>query len=83
MVNARVEVNADCTGLLTYSILLKGLPAPAIGPYVDRLIVNPSRDEILGMGVQSPLSKPMWVYTLNRISHVPSPVSWPAAPDAK
>ena len=80
MVNATIQVNADCTALLKYSIQLKGLPVPPVGPYYDRLIVLPAQGEILGMGVSSPISKPMWIYTMKRISHVPSPVSWPAVP---
>jgi len=80
MVNATVQVNADCTALLKYSIQLKGLPVPPVGPYYDRLIVLPTQGEILGMGVSSPISKPMWIYTMKRMSGVASPVSWPAVP---
>ncbi len=80
MVNSTVQVNADCTALLKMFIQIKGMPGPPIGLYVDRWIVLPNQDEILAMGVASPLSRPMWIYTMKRISHVPSAVSWPAVP---
>ena len=80
MVNATIQVNADCTALLKYSIQLKGLPVPPIGPYYDRMILLPAQGESLGMGVVSPTSKPMWVYTSKRMSWIPWPVSWPAVP---
>jgi hypothetical protein len=79
-VNATIQVNADCTALLKYSLQLKGLPIPPVGPYYDRLIVLPAQGEIMGMGVSSPTSMPMWVYTMKRMSWVPGPVSWPAVP---
>jgi hypothetical protein len=81
MVNATVQLNPDCSALLKYYIQLKVMPgATPVGPYVDRLVVVPGQGEILGMGVASPLSKPMWVYTMKRISRVPSALSWPAVP---
>jgi hypothetical protein len=67
-------------GLFKYSIQLKGLPVPPIGPYVDRLIVLPDKGQMLGMGLQSPTSKPMWIYTLTRINAMPVPVAWPDPP---
>ena len=80
IVNATVQVNADCTALLKYSIQLKGMPVPPIGPYFDRLVVVPNGGEFLEMSVQSPISKPFWIYTFKRMSPVPAPVSWPAVP---
>jgi hypothetical protein len=80
MINATVQVNADCTGLIRYYVQLKGVPVPPVGPYIDRLVVIPNQDEVLALGVVSPLSKPAWIYTMKRISRVPSAVSWPALP---
>lgn len=80
MVAATIQVNADCTATFKYSVQLKGVPGPAIGPYVDRLMVVPDQGEVLGMGVVSPISKPMWTYSMKRLTYMPSPVSWPAIP---
>lgn len=74
-----VKVNPDCTAVLSYAVQVKGMPGPLPG-YIDRMIVLANTGEILGMGVASPLSKPMLVYTMKRISHVPTPVSWPTIP---
>jgi hypothetical protein len=80
IVDASVQVNPNCTGFFKYSILLRGLGVPAYGPNIDRLIVLPFHGQVLGMRVQSPLSKPLEAYTMNRIGFVPSTVSWPAVP---
>lgn len=79
-VNGSIQVTSECTGLLTTFIQLKGLPVPPLGPYVGRIIVLPDRGEMVALSIQSPSSKPMWTYTLKRITHVPGPVSWPQAP---
>jgi len=75
-----VEVTPGCTGIWRYSIQLKGTPAPIPGQYVERIIVVPQKDEIMFMSIRSPLSKPMWVGTAKRLQHLPTPVTWPAAP---
>jgi len=80
LVDASVQVNPDCTGFFKYSILLKGAGVPAYGPNVDRLVVLPFHNQVLAMRVHSPLSKPLEPYTMNRISFMPAPVSWPAVP---
>ena len=80
IVNGTIQVTADCTAVFKYSIQLKGMgPMPPIGPYVDRLVVMPTQNEVYGMSVASPLSKPMDVYSMKQISHAPVSVSWPAA----
>jgi len=79
-VNGSIEVNSDCVGVFKYSIQLKGLAGPPIGPYVDRVILFPDKGQMLGMSQLSPISKPMWIYTLTRMSAVPAPVSWPDVP---
>ena len=74
-----MEVTADCTGMLIYTMQVAGLPMP-IGPLIERVVVVPSKGEILLMSVFSPLSKPLWTYTAKRISPLPTPVAWPVNP---
>lgn len=76
--SGKIQVTSDCTGLLMTYIKFKGLPIPAMGPYYGRIIVIPGRAEIEGMALKSPspTEKPMWTYTLKRISPVPSTVEW-------
>ncbi len=80
IVDASIQVNEDCTGFFTYSIQLKGLGLPPFGPNIDRLVIVPRSDQIIAMRIQSPLSKPMEVYTLYRMRIVPTTVSWPPVP---
>jgi hypothetical protein len=78
--NGALELNNDCTGFLKYNLLLKGLPIPPIGPDIDRVIVNRSKDEIVAMGVKGALAKPMWVYTMKRMNQWATSVAWSAVP---
>ncbi len=75
----KMEVNADCSGIVTYGIKLKGSP-DFIPGYVERFVLDLNRHEIVSVSIQSPLSKPMWITTMKRISHVEAPVTWPAIP---
>jgi hypothetical protein len=70
-----VEVNSDCTGLLKYSLKMKGFPN--LPGYIERFVLDPARQEMVSVSVQSPISKPMWVATWRRISPVAAPVAWP------
>jgi hypothetical protein len=80
-VSGSIQVTPDCTGLLTTMLKIKGLPIPAMGPYVGRIIVLPDKGEILAMSLQAPPGeKPMWTYTLRRMSPTPGPVAWPDPP---
>lgn len=75
-VSGSIQVTPDCTGLLSTMMKIKGSPAPPFGPYIGRIIVLPN--EIVAMGFRAPNGeKPMWTYTLKRMSHVPSAVEWP------
>jgi len=74
--DATVTVNADCTGVMKYAVKLKGTPAPVPGQYVERLVVVPDKHEAVTVPTKSPLSKPMWVNTMKRISPAPYPVTW-------
>jgi hypothetical protein len=80
-VDGSIHVTADCTGLLSTMMKIKGSPAPPIGPYIGRIIVFPEKGEMVAMSVQAPgTEKPMWTYTLRRMTHVPGPVEWPQVP---
>ena len=76
--SGKIQVTSDCTGLLMTYLKFRTLPIPALGPYYGRIIVIPGRDEIEGMALKSPspTEKPMWTYTLKRISPVPGDVEW-------
>jgi len=72
-----IRVNPDCTGLISTMFKFKGLPIPALGPYWGRIIFLPDRNEIEGMALLAPgTEKPMWTYTLKRISRQPTAVTW-------
>ena len=80
-VDGVIQVNPDCTGLLSTMMKFKALPIPALGPYYGRIIVLPGRNEIEGMALQAPgTEKPMWTYTLKRMSYQPGPVTWLSPP---
>ncbi len=82
-VDGSIHVTADCTGLLSTMMKIKGPPVPPIGPYVGRIIVFPDKGEMVAMSFQAPgTEKPMWTYTLRRMTHVPGPVQWPQVPPA-
>ena len=70
-----VEVNSDCTGLLKYSIKIKGFPN--LPGCIEQFVFDPVRQEMVSVSIQSPISKPMWVATWKRINSVQSPVAWP------
>ena len=76
MTAGTVEVNSDCTGVMKYTLKLKGTPDLLPG-YMEKLVLDLTRHEMVSVPVQSPISKPMWVTTTKRISPVPSPVTWP------
>lgn len=63
VVNATIQINEDCTGIFKYDLLLKGLPIPPLGPYIERIIFDRGHDEVISMSVQAPTGKPMWTYT--------------------
>jgi hypothetical protein len=73
-----VEINSDCTGLLKYVVKIKGFPD--LGGYIERFVLDRIRQEMVTVSVRSPISKPMWVMTLRRISAVPAAVTWPELP---
>lgn len=76
-----IQVTADCTGLLSTMMKIKGSPAPPMGPYVGRIIVFPDKGEMVAMSVQGPgTEKPLWTYTLRRMTHLSGPVEWPQVP---
>jgi len=80
-VSGSIEVTADCTGFLSTMLKIKGTPIPTMGPYVGRIVVLPDKGEILAMSFQAPgTEKPMWTYSLRRISAVPGTVEWPSSP---
>lgn len=80
-VSGSIQVTADCTGFLSTMMQIKGSPAPPFGPYVGRIIAFPDKGEIVAMSIKGPgTEKPMWTYTLRRITHVPGPVEWPQVP---
>jgi hypothetical protein len=76
-VDASLEVNADCAGVLRYSVKIKGFPQ-AVGPYLDRVIVLPDKGEMIGMTVKSPISYPIFTWRARRMTNDANPVSWPA-----
>lgn len=81
LVSGSVQLTPDCTGLLSTMMKIKGSPAPPIGPYIARIIVLPGLREIVAMSFRAPGSeKPMWTYTLKRMTHLPSVVEWPQPP---
>ncbi len=72
-----VELTPDCTGVLKYSIQIKGTPAPLPGQFIERIVYSPWSDEIVSMSIQSPLSKPMWIGTYKRVGRLPMSIAWP------
>jgi hypothetical protein len=52
-----VDITPDCTGLLKYSIQLKGTGAPLPGQFIERFVYSPFKDELISMSIQSPLSR--------------------------
>ena len=80
-VDGTIQVTPDCTGLLSTMLKFKALPIPALGPYYGRIIVLPARNEIEGMALVAPgTEKPMWTYTLKRMSSQPATVTWLSPP---
>ena len=75
-----IEITQDCTGVLKYSIKLAGTPGPLPGQFIERFVYSPSKDELLSMSIQSPLSKPLWIGRYTRLGLVPLPVAWPTIP---
>jgi len=73
-----VEITTDCTGVLKYSIQLKGTPAPLPGQFIERFVYSPYQDQIVSMSIQSPLSKPLWIGRYTRVGLVPAAIAWPA-----
>ncbi|MBI4908539.1 MAG: hypothetical protein HY820_33275 [Acidobacteria bacterium] len=73
-----VSVNSDCAGLIKYTVKIKGFPD--LGGYVERFVLDVTRQEIVTASVRSPISKPMWVMTMKRISAVPAAATWPELP---
>ena len=73
-----VEINSDCTGFLKYTVQIKGFPE--LRGYVERFVLDRNRQEMVTVSVRSPISKPMWVMTLKRVSSVPAEVTWPELP---
>jgi hypothetical protein len=72
------EINSDCTGLLKYAVKIKGFPE--LGGYIERFVLDVNRQEVVTVSVRTPISKPMWVMTMKRISAVPALVTWPELP---
>lgn len=70
-----VEVNSDCTGLMKYSLKIKGFPN--LPGYIERFVLDVNRQEMVSVSLQSPISKPMWLTTWKRTSPVAAPVAWP------
>ena len=75
----KLEVNADCGGVVRYGIKLKGTQ-DFIPGYVERFVLDLNRQEMVSVSIKSALSKPMWITTMKRISHVEAPVAWPDIP---
>lgn len=75
--NGTVEITSDCTGVLKYSIQIKGTPAPVPGQFIERFVYSPHNDELFSMAIQSPLSKPLWIGRYTRLGRVPQPIAWP------
>jgi hypothetical protein len=73
-----VEVNSDCAGVVRYTVKITGFPD--LAGYVERFVLDLTRHEIVTASVRSPISKPMWVMTMKRISAVPAAVTWPGLP---
>jgi hypothetical protein len=71
-----MEITADCTGIMRYSVKVKGFPE-ALPGYVERFVFDPKRDELISVPTQSPISKPGWVNTMKRISASVAAVQWP------
>jgi hypothetical protein len=82
-VTGSIQVTPDCTGILSTMMKVRGSPAPPFGPYVGRIIVFPDKGKIVAMSFQGPgTEKPMWTYTMRRMTTVPGPVEWPQPPAA-
>jgi hypothetical protein len=77
LVNGTIQLTSDCTGILRYSVQLKGMPAPPIGPYVERVVLLPDKGEMLSMAISTPISVPLWTHVMKRMSPVPVAAAWP------
>ena len=73
-----VELNSDCTGLLLYTVKMKGFPD--LPGYVERFVFDLGRQEMTTVSKRTPISKPMWVSTMKRITVFPGAVVWPDIP---
>lgn len=76
-----IKITPDCTGILRYSIQLKGTPGPLPGEFIERFVYSPWTDKIVSMSVKSPLSKPLWIGSYKRIGLYPRAITWPAITD--
>jgi hypothetical protein len=72
-----IEITSDCTGVMRYSLQLKGTPAPLPVQFIERFVYSPRKDELISMSIQSPLSKPLWIGRYMRLEYMAAPVAWP------
>jgi hypothetical protein len=76
-----MEVGPDCAGLVKYSAKFEGIPTPMPG-YIERFVLDLARGEIVSASIASPISKPMWISTMKRISNSQTAIEWPEIPPA-
>jgi hypothetical protein len=76
-----VELSPECTGYWRFNFKPKGSPSPIPGEFIERIIYSHREDRIYSLSVRSPLSKPLWVGYVTRLSGFHLPLSWPAIPE--
>jgi hypothetical protein len=69
MIDGSISVGANCMGTLRYGLKLNGMLLP--GQWVERVVLIPAesgdRHELKTISVSSPLSKPAWIVSAQRI----------------
>jgi hypothetical protein len=71
-----VEMSSDCTGVIRYSVKLKG-SADVLPGYVERFVLDRNQQQLTSISIQTPISKPTWTTTMRHIANPPSRVAWP------
>jgi len=75
-VNSSGSVNADCTGISTWSIVPKGTTQALPGQGIDHTVVLNGGDEIISITTQGVMGGPVLIGKMKRISLTPTGTSW-------
>lgn len=70
------QVNADCSGTVTWSVKVKGTSSVLPGQGVEKILVAPDGSEVRSILVKGVMGKPIILGTWKRISQLAVPMSW-------